>query len=206
MRMKFYMKSSWVFVLWSVYTDREVRAVDDTELLIKLKCGDRDAFETLLIRYNGMMTYIVRGILTDSQEAEDCMAQIRARLWDKLPGYQEERASLATWITAVCRNAAYDRLRRLQRQAEHTLPLEEWIPDPAPSPEELVLRQERREHLKNALNALRDSDRRLFYRKYYYLQSTAQIAAELGMSQRAVEGRLYRVRARLQTLLGGDMP
>ena len=179
--------------------------MDEAELLEGLKCGNHDAFEALLTRYNGMMAYIVRGILTDSQEAEDCIAQIRARLWEKLPSYQEERASLATWITVVCRSAAYDRLRFLQRQTEHTAILEDWTPDPAPGPEELVLRQERRERLKNALAALRDSDRRLFYRKYYYLQSTAQIAAELGLSQRAVEGRLYRVRARLQKLLGGDL-
>lgn len=179
--------------------------MDDLELLTGLKNGDQDAFEALLVRYNGMMAYIVRGILTDPKETEECLAQIRARLWGKLSGYQEDRASLATWITAICRNAAYDRLRQLQRQAERTAPLEEWMPDPAPSPEELVLRQERRERLKKALNALRDSDRRLFYRKYYYLQSTAQIAAELGLSQRAVEGRLYRVRVRLQKLLGGDI-
>lgn len=48
------------------------------------------------------------------------------------------------------------------------------------------------------------NDRALFYRKYYYLQSTAQIAAELGMTERAVEGRLYRLKKRLRTMLGGD--
>ena len=132
------------------------------------------------------------------------MAYVQARLWEKLSSYREERASLATWITSVCRNAAYDRLRLLQRQAGQTAPLEDLIPDPAPSPEELVLRQERQEHLRIALNALRASERKLFYRKYYYLQSTAQIAAELGLSERAVEGRLYRIRAHLQKLLGDD--
>ena len=176
--------------------------MDDLELLAGLKRGDQDAFKALLVRYNGMMAYIVRGILADPQETEECLAQIRARLWEKWSGYREERASLATWITAICRNAAYDRLRFLQRQTE--VPLEDWIPDPTPSPEELVLRQERRERLKKALNALRDSERKLFYRKYYYLQSTAQIAAELGLSERAVEGRLYRIRSRLQKLFGGD--
>lgn len=178
--------------------------MDDSELLARLKSGDWDAFETLLIRYNGMMNYIIRGILTDSREAEDCMALVQAKLWEKLSSYREERASLSTWITSVCRNAAYDRLRFLQRQTRQAAPLEDWIPDPAASPEELVLRQERREHLRKVLNALRDFDRKLFYRKYYYLQSTAQIAAELGLSERAVEGRLYRIRTRLQKLLGGN--
>jgi RNA polymerase sigma-70 factor (ECF subfamily) len=44
----------------------------------------------------------------------------------------------------------------------------------------------------------------LFYRKYYYRQSTAQIAAELGMTQRSVEGRLYRIKQKLRKRLGGD--
>ena len=178
--------------------------MDDSELLERLKRGDPDALEALWARYAGMAAYIVRGILPDPHETEECLARIRVKLWEKMPGYQEETASLSTWITAVCRNAAYDRLRQLRRQAEHTAPLTDLTPDPSPSPEETLLRRERLERLKAALNVLRDSDRRLFYRKYYYLQSTAQIAAELGLSERAVEGRLYRIRTRLQKLLGGD--
>ena len=62
----------------------------------------------------------------------------------------------------------------------------------------------RRAALHDALARLGQNDRALFYRKYYYLQSTAQIAAELGMTERAVEGRLYRLKKRLRTMLGGD--
>ena len=67
-----------------------------------------------------------------------------------------------------------------------------------------MLRQERIQRLQEAVNRLSARDRTLFYRKYYYLQSTARIAAELGTTERAVEGKLYRIRKRLQTLLGGD--
>ena len=63
---------------------------------------------------------------------------------------------------------------------------------------------ERRAALHDALARFGQNDRALFYRKYYYLQSTAQIAAELGMTERAVEGRLYRLKKRLRTMLGGD--
>ena len=55
-----------------------------------------------------------------------------------------------------------------------------------------------------ALTALPQRDRLLFYRKYYYRQSTAQIAAELGTTERAVEGRLYRIKKALRKTLGGD--
>ena len=58
--------------------------------------------------------------------------------------------------------------------------------------------------LHDALARLGQNDRALFYRKYYYLQSTAQIAAELGMTARAVEGRLYRLKKQLRRMLGGE--
>ena len=74
----------------------------------------------------------------------------------------------------------------------------------SPSPEEEVLRRERAAQLRRAVDALSNNERLLFYRKYYYLQSTAQIAAELGLTERAVEGRLYRLRGRLRRLMGGD--
>lgn len=58
--------------------------------------------------------------------------------------------------------------------------------------------------LHDALARLGQNDRALFYRKYYYLQSTAQIASELGMTVRAVEGRLYRLKKQLRRMLGGE--
>ena len=160
--------------------------------------------EAVLSQYGGMMAYIVRGILPDPQEQEECLAELRARLVEILPRYQAEKAAMSTWLTAVCRNAAYDRRRALEQREQRSAPLDERLPDPAPGPEEQVLRQERANALKAALNTLGHRDRQLFYRKYYYLQSTAQIAAELGSTQRAIEGRLYRIRKKLQQHLGGD--
>ena len=90
--------------------------------------------------------------------------------------------------------------RRRGREGE----LSPDLPDPAPGPEEEVLRRERTRALRQALAGLRTRDRDLFYRKYYYLQSTDRIAAELGTSPRAVEGRLYRIRKKLQAQLGGE--
>ena len=77
-------------------------------------------------------------------------------------------------------------------------------PSPELTPEEALLRQERQTALQAALGQLSAGERLLFYRKYYYLQSTAQIALELGLTERAVEGRLYRLKRQLRTLPGGD--
>ena len=48
------------------------------------------------------------------------------------------------------------------------------------------------------LDELSPKDKTLIYRKYYYMQSTEQIAAEMGLTERAVEGRLYRIKQKLR--------
>lgn len=78
-------------------------------------------------------------------------------------------------------------------------------PTPPPGPEEVLLQKERLETLSRLLSAMSAGDRALFYRKYYYLQSTQQMAAELGTTARAVEGRLYRIRKKLQKQMGGEL-
>jgi RNA polymerase sigma factor (sigma-70 family) len=79
------------------------------------------------------------------------------------------------------------------------------IPSSEPSPEELIIQKERQSAVNYALRQLSPKDRMLFYRKYYYLQSTAQIASELGMTERSVEGKLYRLKKQLRKMLGGEV-
>lgn len=182
---------------------REVTGVDPAQWMALLQQGDGEALEKLLIHYDGMLRYIAGGILDHPQELEDCLAQVRLKLWESRSQYDPARSSPATWLTALCRNAAVDHLRRLQRQGCGELP--ETHPDPAPGPEEQLLQKERIQALERALNTLPARDRNLVYRKYYYLQSTARMAAELGLTERAVEGKLYRIRRKLQKQLGGDV-
>lgn len=164
-----------------------------------------EEIEALLERHGPMMAYVIRGILSDPHEQEECLAQVRARVWERWETYDREKASPATWLTALCRNAAYDRLRTQARQRERAGTLDETMASPAPGPEEVLLQKERLETLSRLLSAMSAGDRALFYRKYYYLQSTEQMAAELGTTARAVEGRLYRIRKKLQKQMGGEL-
>ena len=91
----------------------------------------------------------------------------------------------------------------MARRARPEAELDESVPG-EDSPEAELLRRERLKTLRSAVSNLPAGERRLLYRKYYYRQSTAQIAAELGMTERAVEGKLYRLKRRLRDILGGE--
>ena len=83
--------------------------------------------------------------------------------------------------------------------------LSDQIPSGEATPEEALLQKERLAALRKAIDRLAQRDRVIFYRKYYYQQPTSQIASELGMTTRAVEGRLYRTKQKLRDMLGGEV-
>ena len=132
------------------------------------------------------------------------MADLHLHIWDRIHLFDPTKGNFTTWLTVLTRNAALNRAKTLQRQPESE-ELSPHLPDGGETPEEALLRKERQQALAQAVGRLSERDQILFFRKYYYYQSTAQIAAETGLSERAVEGRLYRLRQRLRTLLGGDI-
>ena len=174
--------------------------MDERTLMAKIAGGDEAALHALLRQYGPLIRYILRPILTDERDREECYADISLKIWQTADSFDGDKGALKAWLTVLSRNAALNHARRTRTDA----PLEETVPHTGGSAEEELLRRERQRRLQAAIEGLLPEDRSLFYRKYYYGQSTAQMAAELGLTERGVEGRLYRLRQRLRRLLGGD--
>lgn len=163
---------------------------------------NEQGMDALLLHYGPLMRYIISPILQNPQDREDCLSEVSMRVWEKIGQFDGEKGSFRAWLTAITRNTALNHARRASGSSAEEL--SESTTSPDPTPEETLLKKERQEALKTALSRLSYKDRLLFYRKYYYRQSTAQIAAELGMTERAVEGKLYRVKKQLRKSLGGE--
>lgn len=163
---------------------------------------NEQGMDALLLHYGPLMRYIIAPILQNPQDREDCLSEVSMRVWEKIGQFDGEKGSFRAWLTAITRNTALNHARRASGSSAEEL--SESTPSPELSPEETLLKKERQEALKTALSRLSCKDRLLFYRKYYYRQSTAQIAAELGVTERAVEGKLYRVKKQLRKSLGGE--
>ncbi len=173
-------------------------------MIERLLRRDEAGLSALLLHYGPLMRYMIAPILQDPQDREDCLSEAAMRVWEKAGQFDRARGSWTAWLTALTRNAALNYTREARRR--HSVEeLPDDTPSPDPSPEELLLQKERQAAVRHALRQLSSGDRMLFYRKYYYLQSTAQIAAELGMTERAVEGKLYRLKKQLRRMLGGEM-
>jgi len=175
--------------------------VDENEVVRLLRARDERGAAELLRHYAPLMRYIIAPILPREEDREECLSEAAMRVWEGIGTYDPARGRWTAWLTALTRNAA---LNRARQNAGETEELTHTMPSAEPTPEEKLLRDERTAALRAALGKLPQKERVLFYRKYYYRQSTAQIAAELGMTERAVEGRLYRIKKTLREQLGGD--
>lgn len=174
-----------------------------TDRLIEaLRQKEQHAMEQLQRMYTPLIRYIISPILSEEADREECLSDVLMRVWDSIGTYNAQKAAFTTWLAALARNSALNHRRDNAKHDSHG-ELNPTIPDPGDTPEQALLRMERGLAVRRAVSELRPRDRELFYRKYYYYQSTAQIAAELGMTVRGVEGKLYRIRKQLQTKLGG---
>ena len=176
--------------------------MQEREIVELLLAKDERGMDALLLHYGPLMRYIIAPIVGEPHDREDCLSEVSMRVWDKIGQFDREKGSWNAWLTAISRNTALNHARKLSRGSADEL--SESMPSPEPTPEEALLKKERQEALNAALGRLSYKDRLLFYRKYYYRQSTAQIAAELGMTERAVEGKLYRLKKQLRKSLGGE--
>lgn len=172
-------------------------------LLAEVKAGTPQALEQFQATYTPLVRYIISPILSDVRDREECLSDVFLLVWQHISSYDPNKGSLTAWLTTIARNAALNHSRAQRRHGGH-IPLEPWMQDPQETPEESLMRREQHAALRVALERLSVAERDLFLRKYYYRQTTAQIARETGQSLRAVEGKLYRIRKHLQRELGGD--
>lgn len=177
--------------------------MQEQEIIRLMKQRDEHGAEAFLQYYTPLLRYVIAPILPNEKDQEDCLSEISLRVWNNIGSYNPSRDSWTAWLTALGRNAALNHAR----QARHTAgeeALSDQIPARELTPEAAALLKEQQEALQRALQRLSPGEKQLLYRKYYYLQSTAQIAAELGTTERAVEGKLYRLKKRLRKWMGGE--
>lgn len=174
----------------------------EKEIINQIQNRDESGLNNLIIYYSPLIKYVIAPILQNEQDREDCLNEVIMRIWDKIHLFDESKGSWKAYITSIARNCALNRVRSVKSHSYEELT--DSIPSPDASPEDIILQKEAQRRLISALDSLSLKDKALFYRKYYYLQSTIQIARETSLSVRAVEGRLYRIKKRLQKILGGE--
>jgi len=173
--------------------------LNEQELLDGIRRGDAEALTRAIDRYAGYVGAIVRNIIQpplQSEDVEELVSDVFLCLWEKADTVRP--GSLRSWLAAVTRNRAKDRLRRLRL----SVPLEEDALSLAcEGPEESSVRQEIGRLAREAVEELGEPDRSIFLRFYYFYQKTGEIAEAMGLEPGTVRTRLSRGREKLRAKL-----
>ena len=156
------------------------------------EAGLRTAMQRHAPAVKGILTRILPG---RPQDVEECMSDVFVALWQSAEGLRED-SDLKLWLGVVARNRALKHLRALRLE----LPLEDAFL-PGPEPTRFWERQEETQLVRQALLRLSPTDRDIFLRHYYWRQTVARIAEELGMNPSTVKSRLKRGREKLRNTL-----
>jgi RNA polymerase sigma-70 factor (ECF subfamily) len=154
------------------------------------------ALESIIDKYSAYVCTIARNTLGSSvshEDIEEIASDVFLALWEKADNIRND--SLKAYLGRTAHNMALNRLRKICE----TLPLEdaETVSEDK-TVEELVISEEEKRLVKNAILSMESPDREIFIRYYYNSQTAADVAAGTGLTEAAVKHRLARGRDKLR--------
>ncbi len=179
------------------FRERRKRRLEEKEILDRLRRGDPVGLEALIDRYAPLVCAVAARVLAGRrEEQEEIISDVFLAAWKDRKKLRP--GQVKGWLATVARNRAINRLR--DRWEE--LPLEEDALLLSPDAPHVEAEQgELREILARALSSLEKADRELFVRHYYYGQTVARAAEEMGMNLSTAKTRLRRGREHLKDYL-----
>jgi RNA polymerase sigma factor (sigma-70 family) len=178
---------------------------DAIELLIQRELpsaarGDRDAYGRIVAACQNVVTAVALAITRDVPASEDIAQDAFLAAWQQLRRLQNP-SSFLPWLRQITRNLARDHLRANRHRpldgegADIAIAL---AADPAPTPIQQLVEDEREHAAAELIAALPEDSREVLLLYYREGQSSQQVAALLGMSDAAVRKRLSRARQGLR--------
>jgi RNA polymerase sigma-70 factor, ECF subfamily len=174
-----------------------INKITDGELVAATKCGNKEAFEQLVFRYERRVIAVAQRIVNNREDAEDVAQESFHKAFIHLGAFQE-KSLFSTWLTRIAMNEAFMVLRRRRR----TLDVSQESPDDdvksvaatfvdqTPNPEQSCWQRERAKFLTEAINRLSPKLRNTILLYDIEERSVNETAQILGMSIAAVKSRL----------------
>lgn len=177
----------------------------DSQMIREIKEGNTELYSELMRRYQRKILAFIYHMLKSAHlelMAEDLCSETFYKAFRSLHSFREVDASFSTWLYTIARNTV---LSELRKQRAGSIPLEEsGVVPVAPSelvPEQAILRSERVELVREAINNLPEKQRSALILREYDQLDYQEIANVLGQSVSAVKSLLFRARSSVKSQL-----
>lgn len=178
--------------------------MEDSRIIALFLERSEQAIEELDRKYGTAVRRTANNILKNPQDTEECANDTYLGVWNTVP--PQHPNPLVSYVCKIARNLAIKRYRcntaaRRNGTFDVTLDeLAECIPSKE-SPEADCLGKELSAAVSRFLNTLSYDDRFCFVRRYFFVDTVMDIAAEIGWKPHRVSVRLSRIREKLHHYL-----
>ena len=179
------------------------KASGRSDLVGRIRCGDRQAETELVERYNCAVMSIIRRAMGNSTIADDLYQETFCIIIEKIRGGDiREAERLPGFVCAVARNQVIKYFQRAARQ-ERLIETEEAVSLPHPAHDQLeeLLRKESAEIVRQILKEMtNERDIQVLFRFYLAEDDKERICADLGLTSLQFNLVLHRARERYREL------
>lgn len=171
----------------------------DELLAIRCQLGERDAFDSLIVRWHEPLWRYLRQLTHSDDAAADLAQDTWVRVLRGI-GSLREPARLRPWLFGIARRAAMDKLRRQYTRSEDPDVLLEELP----APEDETSLEDELAALGAGLGTLPLRERETLTLFYLRELTIEQIAVLLEVPAGTIKSRLHRARQLLRKQLEGE--
>lgn len=169
---------------------------DDTTLMEQCTKGDRQAFETLLVRYEKPVYNAAYRMLHSRDDARDVTQTVFLKVYENLDSY-DPQYRFFSWIYRIALNESINMIKKSSRLE----PLDTETESQTKGPEQQASSDEMSEEIQTALMAIKSDYRSIVVLKHFLGCSYTEISEILEVPEKTVKSRLYTARQLLRQQL-----
>jgi RNA polymerase sigma-70 factor (ECF subfamily) len=171
---------------------------DDLRDVQRVLAGDVEAFEGIVLRWQGPLVNMAYRYCRNRSRAEEWAQEAFLRAFRFLDRWRQDGA-FSTWLFALAANVYRSRARR-HRPIE--VPLEQDRSSVSPAGQaERIEKEEREEMVRRAVCCLPAKYRDVLALFYFHDLDVSEVGKVLGLPEGTVKARLHRGRAQLKARL-----
>ena len=179
--------------------------MDDQAILDLYFIRSENAISETAVKYGGYCYSIAYNILVNKEDAEESVSDTWLTAWRTIP--PRRPSALSVFLGKITRNGAISRWRERNADkrggGEIALALEE-LSECVADPNTVEKAYDHRETVlacNRFLGILPETERNVFLRRYWCVDTVADIAASFGFSEGKVKSMLHRTRQKLRKQL-----
>ncbi|MBR1529769.1 MAG: sigma-70 family RNA polymerase sigma factor [Oscillospiraceae bacterium] len=174
----------------------------DSEIVALYLSRSESALTESKKQYGRLIQHIIRNIIRNQLDAEECENDTYLSAWQSIPPNQPK--SLKAYLAVIARNTAcrkWEYLNAEKRNPEMLISLDELGDSIADDSGQDFSDQELKEVINQFLSTIKKDHRKVFLLRYWRFCSVQEISQRTGFSKAKVESILFRTRNKLRKYL-----